>query len=518
MGAGLKQITPFSIQAPGFYGLNLSDSPVDLSANFALEANHCVIDKFGRVAARKGWTKATTTSADLGTVDICCIGELIGNDGVSTILFAGNNKLFKLVGTTATLLTYGGGGVAPIISGDEWKFCQINGIAMFWKTGHDPLIYDPAVSTTTYRRLNEKTGTAGTIQQANEAIAAYGRVWCADIAADKQTVYFSDLLAPHVWTGGTSGSLNIDDVWPMGGDQIVALASHNNRLFVMGRKQILIYANATDPANIFLEDSITGIGCISRDTVQATGTDILFLSDTGVRSMMRTIQEKSAPMRDISKNIRDDLQNYVTAESDITAIKSGYSQINQFYLLRLPSGNITYCFDTRATLPDGSYRVTAWPAYSSCSFCETKDRKFYLGKAGYLGLYSGYLDDTSTYRMTYYTSWIDFGNPVQQSILKKIMLTVIGGTNQTITFKWAKDYQTSYSSATKNISAVANAAEYNVSEYNTTAEYTTGIIVDDLGVSGSGVGKVLQFGIETEINNSSLSIQKLEAWTKEGRI
>lgn len=513
----MKPITPFAIQAPGFYGLNISDSPVDLSTNFALEANNCVIDRYGRVAGRQGWTKVNDASLDLSTAEVCCIGELIENDGTATTLFAGNNKLFKLVGTTATELTYGGGDIAPTINADNWKFCQLNGVAMFWQRSYDPLIYEPGVSTTTYRRLNEKSGTAGTVYQCNEAVSAFGRVWAADTSTDKQTVVFSDLLAPHIWTGGTSGSLNIDQLWPAGGDEIVALAAHNNRLFVMGRRQIMIFANATDPANIFLEDSVTGIGCISRDTVQSTGTDILFLSDTGVRSLLRTIQEKSAPMRDLSKNIRDDLQDYLTLET-AENIKSGYSQVNQFYLLRLPVANITYCFDTRTQLPDGSARVTAWPDFYACTFCETKARKFYIGKEGYIGLYDGYLDDTETYRMTYFTSWIDFGNPIQTSILKKIQYTLIGGADQTITFKWARDYENTYFNTTAYIEGLPNAAEYGIAEYNSTWEYTTGVVVDTVKVAGSGTGKVFQFGIECLIDNQNVSIQKLEVFTKDGKL
>lgn len=512
-----KVIIPFSIQAPGFYGLNLADSPVDLSSNFALEANNCVIDRYGRVAGRKGWAKANTANADLSTSDVCCIGELIENDGTATTLCAGGAYLFKLSAGALVTLTYGGGGVAPTINDDNWKFCQLNGVAMFWQRAYDPLIYDPAVSTTTYRRLNEKTGTAGTVNQCNEAISAYGRVWAADTSTDKQTVVFSDLLSPHVWTGGTSGSLDIGELWPTGGDQIVSLAAHNNYLFVMGRKQILIFANASDPVNIFLEDSVTGIGCIARDSVQATGTDIIFLSDSGVRSLLRTIQEKSAPLRDLSKNIRDDLQDYLTLEN-VENIKSGYSQVNQFYILRLPVADLAYCFDTRAALPDGSARVTTWPGYVACSFYETKARKFYIGKPGYLGEYSTYLDDTETYRMTYFTTWIDFGNAIQTSILKKIMYTIIGGANQTLVFKWAKDYENVYYTASETLQGMDTVAEYGLAEYNTTYEYTTGILVDSIGVNAGGTAKVFQFGIEAVIDNQSLSIQKLEVFTKDGKL
>jgi len=179
-----KSTATFSISAPGFHGLNLSDSPVDLSHNFALDAVNCIIDKSGRVASRKGWEKAHAANTDLGTSNIECIGELIQADGTATTLAAGGGFLFKLSGTTLTTLTYGGGGAAPTITLNNWKFCQLNGIAMFWQRGYDPLIYDPAVSLTDFRRLNEKVGTAGTVPTANDALVASGRVWAADRSAN----------------------------------------------------------------------------------------------------------------------------------------------------------------------------------------------------------------------------------------------------------------------------------------------------------------------------------------------
>jgi hypothetical protein len=273
-----ENITPFSISAPGFYGLNTSDSPVDLSANFALEAINCVIDKSGRVASRKGWTTANTANTDLASSNVTCIGELIENDGTATTLCAGGGFLFKLSGTTLVTLTYGGGGVAPTINANNWQFCQLSGVGMFWQRGYDPLIYDPAISTTTFRRLNEKAGTAGTVYQCNTAISAYGRVWAADTTADKGTLVFSDLLTPHIWTGGTSGSLNLRNIWPIGGDEIVGLAAHNNRLFIFGKKQTLIYKDADTPSSMILEDSLENIGCIARDSIQPTGEDVIFLS------------------------------------------------------------------------------------------------------------------------------------------------------------------------------------------------------------------------------------------------
>jgi len=510
-------VIPFSIGAPGFYGLNLSDSPVDLTANFALEANNCVIDKSGRVAARKGWTKANTANTELSTSDVSCIGELIETAGTATTVCTGGAYLFKLASGALTTLTYGGGGAAPTISAANWQFCFLNGVAMFWQRSYDPLIYDPAVSATTFRRLSEKSGSAGTIYQCNTAISAYGRGWAADTATDKSTVVWSDLLTPHIWSGGTSGSLDLRNVWPMGGDEIVALAAHNGFLFIFGRSQILIYEGADVPATMTLKDSIVGIGCIARDSVQNIGEDVWFLSDSGVRSLLRTIQEKSAPIRQISKNVHDDLQTAVSSET-LENIKSGFSAVNSFYLLTMPTSMKTYCFDTRQLLPDNSSKATLWTGVTPKSFYETKGRLFYMGRAGYLGSYSGYLDDTANYRWTYYTTWIDFGNPVEKSILKKIRLTVIGGQSQDVVFKWAYDFASSYFSETTQIASNSNEAEYNVSEYNTTAEYSVGVAVNVLSANGLSQGQMIQFGFESEIVGSALSVQKIDALVKGGRV
>jgi hypothetical protein len=511
----MKQITPFSISAPGFFGLNQSDSPSDLSPNYALQADNCIIDRSGRIASRKGWTAEHTTNADLGTANITCIAELIQNDGTATTLVTGNGCLFKHSGTTLTKLTYGGGGVAPTISANNWMFTQLNGVGIFWQRGYDPLIYDPVVSTTTFRRLSERSGYLGTVLLANVAISEFGRVWCADTSSDKNTVKFSDLIAPHVWTGGTSGSIDLKNVWT-GGDEVVAFAAHNKQLFIFGRKQILIYDGADDPTTMALSDKVVGIGCIARDSVQTTGDDVWFLSDTGVRSLSRTIQEKSAPIRQISKNVHDELQQYIDL-SDLSNLKSGFSAVNSIYLLSIPAGQVTYCFDTRGVLESGAAKVTTW----SCvyyAYCETKSRSFYLGKPGYVGKYSGYSDNGSSYRMSYYTTWIDFGNPVQTSILKKLLTTVICSTNQTIIFKWAYDFQSEYFSDTVTVTGGPTYAEYGTAEYGTAEYNAASQSINVVPVQGRGSGQVLKFGIEVQSNLSSVSIQKISIYTKDGRI
>lgn len=505
-----------SISAPGFFGLNTQDSPLDLAAGFALVATNCIIDRYGRVGARKGWSRVNSSSGDLGANNVGAMHELVQTDGTLTVLFAGNNKLFKLDSSNAVVeLTYGGGGSAPTISASNWSCASLSGATYFFQTGHDPLIYDPAVSATTYRRVSEKTGYVATVPSANIALSAFGRLWTANTATVKNTVYFSDLLAGHVWSTGTAGSLNVDRVWPNGPDEIQGLAAHNGFLIIFGKRQILVYQNATTPSTMSLGDTVGGIGCIARDSVQTTGKDVLFLSNSGVRSFARTIVEKSAPLGDLSKNVRNDLIDVVSSET-LANIKSVYSEKEAFYLLTLPSVKEVYCFDTRGQLQDGAFRVTTWDSIEPTSLLSRRNGDLLIGKNGYIGKYGTYQDYQSSYRFQYYTNHADLGDANVTSILKRLKVVVIGGTNQYVTLKWGFDFSTNYLSANALI-PLQGVSEYGIGEYGI-AQYSDGVALQTLTASASGSGKIVQTGYESTINGAALSIQRIEIQSKNGKM
>jgi hypothetical protein len=50
------------------------------------------------------------------------------------------------------------------------------------------------------------------------------------------------------------------------------------------------------------------------------------------------------------------------------------------------------------------------------------------------------------------------------------------------------------------------------------AQYSDGIALQQLQTQASGSGKVVQTGYESDINGSSMSIQKIEIQAKEGKL
>lgn len=541
-----KALQVSSVSAPGFLGLNTQDPSLEISNGFAGVALNCVIDKFGRVGARQGYENVNTSTGTLGANVVTVIHELIQIDGTLTVLLFGNGKLFKLGLSTAGAvaeyniaeygsngvplaeytqgvaglgtileLTYGGPAIAPVFTAGNWQAASLNGIVYFFQTGNDPIIYDPAVSTTTFRRVTEKSGYLGTVPSANVAISAYGRIWAANTTTNNTTVSFSDLLSGFVWSTGTSGTLDVSRVWSNGADEITGLAAHNGFLFIFGRRQILVYANATTPSTMALSDTISSVGCIARDSIQNTGKDVVFLSGSGLRSVLRTVQEKSAPLGDLSKNIRNDFLATVASES-ASELRSVYSEQNGFYLLTCPTSDKVFCFDTKTTLEDGSYRVTTWDNIAPQSFCARRNGDLLIGQTGHVTKYTGYQDDGSAYRMEYYTNNADLGNDGQTSIIKKIKVLVVGGSNQAISVFWGYDFSSSYQSQTISIPIQA-VSEYGIGEYNI-AEFATGITLQELTAYGSGSGKVVQTGFEINVNGLPISFQKIEIQTKTGKL
>ena len=486
------------IAAPGFKGVNTQDSPVAQDATFAAIAENMVIDKFGRIGARKGLKKLTTSATPLGSSDgIESVFEYVKRDGTKIVFSAGNNKIFTGT-TTLTEVTLPGG---YSITANNWKIVSFNNDIYFFQRGHAALV-SVAGSTT----LVAVTDGGHAAPAGNEVLAAFGRLFVADVTNNSYTLFFSDLLDGDNFHGGASGSLDLTTVWPTGYDEIVALSEFNDFLVIFGKRSIILYSGAGSPSSMVLADVITNIGCIARDSVQSTGSDLIFLSDSGVRSLGRVIQEKSNPIGDVSVNVRDDLVQAAAVETG--NIKSVYSEENAFYLLILPEvNNLVFCFDMRGKLENGASRVTTWPFTGILCATTTDNNEVYFGNSKGINEYSGFLDDTSTYIMKYYTNALSFGDASKLKILKEITFTIVGGQGTDLLLNWGYDYTEGY---TKQLLTVddASIAEYGISEYNVaTSQYNASIIVNKATTKATGSGRVVTIGLDATINDKSFSIQ-----------
>jgi len=503
MGLPLQSI---DLIAPGFKGLNTEDSPLAQDPAFAEVADNAVIDKRGRIASRKGINVLTTNKTALGTDHVHRIHHFYDEGGNEVIFSAGNNKIMTGT-TTLTDVTPG----SYSINANNWKIVNFNNKAYFFQRGLEPLVYD---NSTGLRTFGTATGaTTANSLKCNEVIAGYGRLWVADNASEAQTVFWSDLLDGVDFTGGSSGSINVSKAWPDGHDVIVGLAAHNNLLVIFGEHSILLYQNADTPAVMSLVDTVSGVGCVDRNSIQSIGTDVLFSSDAGLRSLGRTIQEKSLPLSDLSKNIKTELIIVIGAETQ--PIQSIYSPEQSFYLLCFPQQQTVFCFDLKIKLDNNSYRVTRWTSVGHKTFARDKDGTLYIGSADGIGKYDGYRDNTSSYQFRYTSPGLTFGDPSKTKLVKKIRPTLVGLNEGTVFVRWAYDFNTAFKNYEINIGN-QTPAFFGVDEYGI-GEFTGGLLVTRTSVQGTGNGGVVTIGIESSINGAVLSIQEINVLALVGK-
>jgi hypothetical protein len=570
-----------SIAAPGFFGLNTQESSITLESGYALVADNTIIDKYGRLGARKGWRYVTSGSTG---INLEGAHRFVGIDGVERILswsntsfYLGTGTLTEITPTTDNTLTTG-----------NWQAATLNDQCFFFQRGYKPMVFDPIAGTIT--DVEDEATYSGTVPQANTVLSAYGRLWVADTANDKMVVYWSDLLDGAAWGSGSAGSIDLTAIMVQGTDEIVGLGAQNGQLLIFCRRAIVIFADSTnngtlDPATLSLVEVINRVGCVARDSIQNTGVDIFFISEDGLKSLGRVIQEKSLPMRDLSANVRDEFVRAVATENK-NDLKTVYSEDNAFYLVLLPSFQRVYAFDTRAPLQNGALRVTVWDTQTQTNMLSLPNDVYFTQVNG-LVQYFGYQDNGENYRVKYYTNYFDFASPTQTKILKRISVTVIGGSAQDFVLKSGFDYTDAYQSYPAQLTEKA-VSEYNVTEYglsNTTVagsqgastvtvegspdvhytvdfettqsatyntpykvwsnasnyyyttndgsrtrvtlytksedyatEYTTGTLAEAIRLPAGGSGNVLQIGFEANVNGAELSIQKIDIFIKQGRV
>ncbi len=437
--------------APGFFGLNSEAAPINLEPGWCAIADNVVIDVNGRCGARKGNRILTSDNSDLSTNKITNIHEANYADGTTLRFATGNNKFFTFA-TDGTLTEITSG--SP--SGSDWQIVTLNDDTLFFQRGETPRIYDK--STSTFGLITAHTNYDGTAPNADCAVAAYGRVWCGGVSGSRAVLHWSDLLVGADWfgsaaPGSTAGSLDLTNLWPTGNDEITAIAAHNQKIIVFGKQNVLVFGSSAtdgrlgDPAtDLFLEDTIVDIGCVGKHAWTVVGSDLWFIDYSGLRSLGRTIQEKSLPIGEISKNVNTQFRNQVRTVG--SSARLFYSPDEAFVLALLEDQPITWCFDTRGRLQDGSAKVTTWSNLDYACFARSQDGTIWMGNNNGINQYIGYTDDAASdgtggvkYRYRYYMHPQAFDTPANLKVPKEVDLTIAGGLGQRAVCYWGVSYK-----------------------------------------------------------------------------
>ena len=559
-----QQQQNISISAPGFQGLNTEDSPLQQDPGFALEADNCVIDKFGRIGSREAFDNYTnndnvpyssnpamvtetkqvyqlgggvlgTTRHDLGVVghlQYSGAGSLVQED-YYIVRFDGedmNAISYPSLTTPANLLK------ADIV--------YFNDAIYIFSRANIALKYDGTITNlfsgtidVDYIPPRDDTGIIANNIDGDVGCSAYGRLWVSGVNNDYNTIYYSDLLIASQWYDGravpadtqnTGGIIDVSQYWPNGGDRIVSIQAHNNFLIIFGRQSILLYSSVNafaDPADVgglILQDAISSMGAISRDAVTNIGSDLLFVDDSGVRSLGRTIQEKSVPIGDLTANVKRDISNIIRDEPN-DAISLFYMPDKNLVVCNFGDSEQAYAIEMRAPSATGGQKITRW---TGCTFrrgmyVEQEDTVYTLlaGKdTGGALWYDNYLAwNGEPYTMTYGSNAFTFGDAVRQKFLKKVDFTFVSTfSDANAVIKWG--YGGFLTDSTTKVVSAQVPALYGISEY-TVAEFGPGLTtLKRYRTNTKGSGDLVRVGLDVDIAGNSLSIQEINVQTLMGRI
>jgi hypothetical protein len=541
-----KPLTYQPLPDYGVNGLNTQSNPSTLDHTWLTKAENVVLRESGRISFRKGLKQKVVPT---GTA----IGSMVEHND------QGTNKIFASYGTSIYTIDFTAPNTAFPSSGadvkhtvanssGDWQFVNFNDRLHCFHSGVVPQRYDGSLGSGV-KWIAHATDPASivTLFDPSCAMGYYGRIWCGGVAEAKDVVYYSNLLDGDDWTGGDTGLIDLSKVWAT--DEVVALAPFYGKLIIFGKENIVIYNSPETVGSLAVSEVIRGIGCVSRDSVQAIGDDLVFLSATGLRSLARTTEKENLPLTDLSVNIKDTLIRNI---GNSTNVKSVYVENEGIYIMSFVDNNINYVFDFKHYTPSEVPRVTTWTFAEDREPASLAYTELYSGllvgqKDGSIAGYEGYFDidlswdSGAVYTEAAYTSdissvWINLGQSVMSSILKRLFIVLEGGSGSILNLRWFKDFSDSSTTSSIDLrpdtSGTVSLWGASTSLYGaTTATHThvaathpqNSLYAPIYGLKEYktpliGTAKNLKLNMSIQSNGYDASIQDLTLLHKEGKI
>ena len=503
----MPRLRPDAIPAPAFYGMAKQSQYAPLGPEWCTLAKNIVVDGQNRLAARNGWTQQNTLIS--GSPDIVQMHEYLNASGTSELITSTATKIFSGIAGALTEKTG-----SLVFTTGLWKFINFNGFCLGWVAGETPIQYNGSGNFATI------IAASGTLPDGNTALAAFGRVWGLD--DDKQTIRYSALLDHTRWaTVDGGGLIDMRSVWTKGMDEVVGIVSYGSYLVVFGKRHIVLWTDGAgsdiglNPTNMYVTQVIENAGLVARDAVALVGEqDVVFWSSNGVRSLARTTQEQPTPVNDITPSNNDFLAAALQ-DGDLSKVRMAHYALESLVLLSHPDNETTFVFDLKQRLPNGGYRMTVWDLVPK-SMTSTSDESFYMGFNGRIGKYTGFVDNTSSYRFEYQSGWVPMvGEDNRRRVLKHLRPMLFSPADRTVSFKWWTDFLYNTSAAAASLDAGGD--EWGTDEWGS-MEWGAGQQFHFAEVPLFGECEYLKFAVRTTINGAAFGLGPTRVYTSQGRM
>ena len=584
-----QPVQQVAIRSPGYQGLNTEQSPINSDPEFALIADNCVVDQIGRLTTRQAFADYNKFPAKLNaeltkmmahTIDIDPIHGtqteaplFVYREGTTeevpffNLIPSGDRKRepvnrgrsLEITGTPAWGCAYDDNGTIVDITlpagYDDLltaELVEFKDDAYLFAKGKPFCKLDGTDFKAVSAEVKDDAGAKVSDIDGDIAVSAYGRLWVSGVNGNYHEIHYSRLLNETQWydasdTTGTSGDGGVIDVreyWPVDSDSIVNIHAHNGLLLVFGRNSILIYANANagDPAGeggIELQDAISNVGLVRRDAICNIGTDVLFVDESGVRTIGRVVQEKSNPIQEASLNVRREIQEVVTQEIGLdprwSGIRMEYIPSKSIAVMLCAGLRLAYIFHLNMPSKTGGLKVTRW---TNCFWNDTAECKQGDGDIVYMagkptrGLlkYEGYTEhnedgDIEPFVYRYESAAMALGGNTMQTVIPKSIHyvcmgeTVVGAANAL----WG--FSDKMVSNREFQIEIDGSSRYNINEFTPdgVADKAAWYMQGDSHYAGykintNGSGQLFRVGLEIKVQGGRYALQEFDINSAVGRL
>lgn len=239
------------------------------------------------------------------------------------------------------------------------------------------------------------------------------RLFGVGSAGNRNTLYASDILDPAVWDSANSAVINADD-----GDEITAVVPYyENRVIVFKKRrifQVTIPPDMTSAADWVIQLISNNTGCVAEGSAVQVNSDIFFLSDDGIRSLVRSASDDFTSVGlPISEVIKDVIQEINVAEIGISTA----AFYDNRYFLAVPTGSNDFndtiiVYNTVLQSFEGTWTPNVMQ-FALTNFQDEGLRLMQKSTTGQIQKYSGYKTPAQVTTADYQDAGVDYESYVR---------------------------------------------------------------------------------------------------------
>jgi len=273
------------------------------------------------------------------------------------------------------------------------------------------------------------------------------RIVVSGQSTNPSLVYYSTRLKPYDFEGASAGFVDVGDI-------VTGIKVFRNSLIIFCKNSIYELTNLDSTPII---KSVTkNIGCISGNSIQEIGGDLIFLAPDGLRTVAGTARIDDVELSSISRKILPLVNNIINNFSNYTISSMVIRERSQYRLFYYQSGQAS--LGQKGIIGTFKYSSEGIPAFEwsetkglSVKFCTSTinndgtEALFHIDETGYVYKHdTGNSFDGSNVEAEFQTPDMDYGDNGLRKSLYKIKANIEPeGTQNDLNLRIRYDFESS---------------------------------------------------------------------------